>query len=55
MTKRKCDHSVYKISSTGIIIHVVIVDDIVITGDDFAGISSLKAFLHTKFNRKDLG
>ena len=31
------------------------VDDIIITGDDMAGISSLKSFLHDQFHTKDLG
>ena len=30
------------------------VDDIIITGDDMAGISSLKFFLHGQFHTKDL-
>ena len=30
-------------------------DDIVITGSDFTGISSLKSFLHDQFHTKDLG
>ena len=31
------------------------VDDIVITGCDMIGISSLKSFLHGQFHTKDLG
>ena len=31
------------------------VDDIIIVGDDMAGISSLKSFLHGQFPTKDLG
>ena len=31
------------------------VDDIIITGNDMAGISSLKSFLHGQFHTKDLG
>ena len=31
------------------------VDDIVITGSDITGISSVKSFLHTQFHMKDLG
>jgi len=56
LKKSKCDHSVfYRQSTVGIILLVVYVDDIVITGDDCAGISSLKEFLHAKFHTKDLG
>ena len=33
---------------------VVYVDDIVITGSDSKGISSLKSFLHGQFYKKDL-
>ena len=56
MQKSKCDHSVfYRNSTTGLILLVVYVDDIVITGNDSAGISSLKSFLQTQFQTKDLG
>ncbi|KAL5741578.1 hypothetical protein ACOSP7_028310 [Xanthoceras sorbifolium] len=56
MMKSKSDHSVfYKQSKAGIILLVVYVDDIVITGSDATGISSLKSFLHTQFHTKDLG
>ena len=56
MYKSKSDHPVfYKHSDSGIILLVVYVDDIVITGSDSAGISSLKSFLHTQFHTKDLG
>ena len=56
MQKSKSDHSVfYKQSEAGIILLVVYVDDIVITGNDAAGISSLKTFLHSQFQTKDLG
>ena len=56
MQKSKSDHSVfYKKSDGGIILLVVYVDDIVITGNDTTGISSLKSFLHTQFHTKDLG
>ncbi len=55
MHKSQCDHSVfYRQSDVGVILLVVYVDDIIITGDDSVGISSLKSFLHTKFNTKDL-
>ncbi|KAJ9685291.1 hypothetical protein PVL29_017351 [Vitis rotundifolia] len=56
MNKSKKDHSVfYKKSTAGIILLVVYVDDIVITRNDHAGISDLKAFMHSKFHTKDLG
>ncbi|XP_057985369.1 uncharacterized mitochondrial protein AtMg00810-like, partial [Hevea brasiliensis] len=56
MQKSKCDHSVfYKQSEAGLILLVVYVDDIIITGSDSAGISSLKTFLQTQFQTKDLG
>ncbi|RVW76298.1 Retrovirus-related Pol polyprotein from transposon RE1 [Vitis vinifera] len=56
MNKSEKDHSVfYKKSAAGIILLVVYVDDIVITGNDHAGISDLKAFMHSKFHTKDLG
>ena len=46
MQKSKSDHSVfYRSSSSGIIMLVVYVDDIVITGSDFKGMSSFKSFL----------
>lgn len=51
------DHSVfYRISPTGKrILLVVYVDDILITGDDSTGIDSLKEFLRSQFQTKDLG
>ena len=53
MQKSKSDHSVfYKNSSSSIIL---LVDDIVITGSDSKGISSLKSFLQSQFHTKDLG
>ena len=56
MNKSKKDHSiVYKKSAASIILLVVYVDDIVITGNDHAGISDLKAFMHSMFHTKDLG
>ncbi|CAM8883002.1 unnamed protein product [Rhodiola kirilowii] len=56
MEKSKSDHSVfYKQSGNGIILLVVYVDDIVITGNNSEGIDSLKGFLQTQFNTKDLG
>ena len=54
--KSKSDHSVFhKNSKAGIILLVVYVDDIVISGSDMTGISSLKSFLHGQFHTKDLG
>ena len=56
MQKSKSDHSVfYKNSQTGIILLVVYADDIIITENDMASISSLKSFLHGQFHTKDLG
>ena len=52
----KSDHSIfYKNSSSGIILLVVYVDDIVIIESDSKGILSLKSFLHSQFHTKDLG
>ena len=45
----------YGNSNSGIILLVVYVDDIVITGSDSKGISSLKSFLYSQFHTKDLG
>ena len=56
MQKSKSDHSVfYGNSSSSIILLVVYVDDIVITGSNFKGISSLKSFLQSQFHTNDLG
>ena len=56
MQKSKSEHSVfYKNSSSCIILLVVYVDNIVITGSDSKGISSLKSFLQSQFHTKDLG
>ena len=56
MQKCKSDHSVfYKNSSSGIILLIVYVDDIVITGSDSKGILSFKSFRHSHFHTKDLG
>ena len=56
LQKSKYDHFVfYWNSHSGIILLVVYVDDIVITGSDSTGISSLKSFLHGQFHTKDLG
>ena len=54
--KCKSDHFVfYKKFSSGIIVLVVYVDDIVIIESDSKGILSLKSFLHNQFHTKDLG
>ena len=56
MQKSKFDHSVfYRNSEASIILLVVYVDDIIITGNDMAGISSLESFLHGQLHTKDLG
>ena len=56
MNKSKKDHSVFhKKSATGIILLAIFIDHIAITGNDHAGISDLKAFMHSKFHTKDLG
>ena len=56
MQKSKSNHSVfYRNYSSSIILLVVYVDDIVITGSDSKGISSLKPFLQSQFYTKDLG
>ena len=56
MQKSKSDHSIfYRNFSSGIILLVVYVDDIVITGSDSKGISSLKSFLQSQFHTKDIG
>ena len=55
MQKSKSNHSIfYKNSILCIILLVVYVDDIVITGSDSKGISSLKSFLQSQFHTKDL-
>ena len=56
MHKSKSNHYVfYRNSQAGIILLVVYVDDIILTGDEMAGIFSLKSFLHGYFHTKDLG
>ena len=56
MQKSKFDHSVfYRNSYSGIILLVMYVNDIVITGSDSKGISSLKSFFQSQFHTKDLG
>ena len=55
LQKSKSDHSIfYENSSSGIILLVVYVDDIVITGNGSKGILSLNP-LHSQFHTKDLG
>lgn len=55
LKKSKHSHSVFhRQSIVGTISLVVYVDDIVIIRCDYARISSLKSFLHTKFHTKDL-
>ena len=54
MQKSKSDHTVcYGNSSSGIIVFVVYVDDIVIIESDFKCISSLKSFFQSQFHIKD--
>ena len=56
MQKRKSDHSIfYRNFQACIILLIVYVDDVIITGDDLVGISSLKSFLHGQLHTKDLG
>ena len=56
LQKSKSDHYVFYINSqAGFILLVAYVDDIVITGNDMTGISSLKSLLHGQFHTKDLG
>ena len=56
MQKSKSDHFIfYRNSQASIILLVVYVDDIILTGNDMVGISSLKSFLHDQFHTKDLG
>ena len=55
LKKSQSDHSVfYRNFVSGLILLVVYVDDIVITGSDSSGISSLKSHLQTQFHTKDL-
>ena len=56
MQKSESDHSVFnRNSEAGIILLVVYFDDIIITGDDMTGVSSLKSILYGQFHTKDLG
>ena len=55
LIQSKYDHSMfYQHTDVGMILLVVYVDDIVITGSNALGISSLKAFLNSHFQTKDL-
>ncbi|XP_037491487.1 uncharacterized protein LOC105647932 [Jatropha curcas] len=55
MQKSTSDHSVFfRSTKTGLILLVVYVDDIVITRSDSSDITSLKSFLQTQFQTKDL-
>ncbi|GLT39324.1 hypothetical protein SLA2020_135220 [Shorea laevis] len=50
------DYSLFTFTNNQKFIAVLIyVDDIIITGNDPGGISTLKVYLHTKFSIKDLG
>ena len=56
MQKSKSDHPVfYRTSSSGIVLLVVYVDDIITIESDSKDISSLKSFLQSQFHTKDLG
>jgi len=55
---RKCelDHTLFTLTtSSGIIVILVYVDDIIITGSDKDGIKATKNFLKSMFEIKDLG
>ena len=50
------DHSVFvHHSSTSTIVLIVYVDNIIISGSDYAGIADLKRYLVLQFHTKDLG
>ncbi|KAL8149357.1 hypothetical protein AgCh_006393 [Apium graveolens] len=52
----KLDHSLFTFTSGNSFIAVVVyVDDILLSGNDFSLIKSLKALLHERFSIKDLG
>ncbi|WVY93382.1 hypothetical protein V8G54_032470 [Vigna mungo] len=56
MTRSEADHSVfYRHSSAGCIYLIVYVDDIVLTGSDYLGISQMKQHICHHFQTKDLG
>jgi len=48
-------HSVFSRSSTGVIVLIVYVNDIIISASDSVGIADLKAYLSRQFHTKDLG
>ena len=55
LQKSKSDHSVFNQNSNScIILLVVYVDDIIITGSNSTGISSLKSFLHGQFHTNEV-
>lgn len=52
----KFDYSLFvKITSAGIVVVLVYVDDLIVVGSTLALINATKAFLQTQFNMKDLG
>lgn len=54
--RSSCNDTVFfKYTDSGCILLIVYVDDIVITGSDAQGISSLKKFLQARFQTTDLG
>lgn len=56
MKQSKSDNSVFYRNEKGILILLIVyVDDIIITGNDRRGISSLKTFIHSQFHTKELG
>ncbi|XP_052725285.1 uncharacterized mitochondrial protein AtMg00810-like [Vigna angularis] len=56
MSRSEADHSVfYRHSSAGCIYLIVYVDDIVLTGSDYLGISQMKQHLCHHFQTKELG
>jgi len=49
------DHLVFsRLSTGGVIVLIVYVDDIIISGSDSVGIADLKAYLNRQFHTKDL-
>ncbi|WZZ15660.1 hypothetical protein YC2023_108749 [Brassica napus] len=54
--KSELDHTLFTlVTSSGIIVILVYVDDLIITGSDKAGIKATKEFLKSVFDIKDLG